>query len=126
MVCMFVCTFAVFAFFWPVLEELGMHGGLHVCMHIYDVCALLAFPASASDAQPTACLYAYVLCLHSFGLSWKSSECIVYCMFVYIFTLFAVFWLVHEVLGLHSGLNVCMYVLGVRAVVASSGRAWNA
>ena len=39
---MFVYIFTVFAPFCPVLPELGMHSGLHVCMHIHCVCALLA------------------------------------------------------------------------------------
>ena len=32
--CMLVCMLTVFAFFWLLLEELGMHSGLHVCMNI--------------------------------------------------------------------------------------------
>ena len=103
-----------------------MHSGLHVCMHIYSVCALFACPGIAGNEAWIACLYAYLQCLRSFCLSWKSLECIVYCMFVCIFTVFALFLLVLEELGMHSGLHVCMHIYGVCALCACPGRAWNA
>ena len=95
--------------------------------------------------------YTYLRCLRSFGLSWTSSECIVHCMFVRIFTMFAIFqllleelgmhrvlhvcyiltasalfWLVPGELGMHSGLHVCMHIYSVCTLLVRFGRAWNA
>ena len=48
--CMFVCIFTVFALYLLVLEDLGMHSGLHVCINIYSVCAVFACPGRPLNA----------------------------------------------------------------------------
>ena len=102
--CMFVCIFTVFALFLLVLDLLGMH----------------------MPAAPGSRIYAYLQCLRSFCLTWTWLECIVGCMFECIFTVFALFLLVLEELGMHSGLHVCIHIYGVCALFACPGRAWDA
>ena len=78
------------------------------------------------------CMFAYVYIhmylqgLCSFGLSWKTLECIVDCVFVFIFAVFVLFWRVLEDLGIHSGLHVCIRIYGLCALLARPGRPWNA
>jgi hypothetical protein len=93
-----------------VLEELGMHGGLHVCMHIYLGPRLFACPGRAWNAWWIACLYAYLPGAQAFCLSWKSLKCMVDCMSVCIFTWGPDFLLVLVELGMHGGLDVCMHI----------------
>ena len=49
---MFVQIFTVFALFWLVLKELGMHSGLHACIDICGVCLLLACPGRTWTDHP--------------------------------------------------------------------------
>ena len=49
-----------------------MHGGLHVCMHIYLKPRLFACPGRGWNAWWIACLYAYLLEAQAFCLSGRA------------------------------------------------------